>query len=84
MLSASKRAFSVTSPGNVLAVVGQKAVVGERVLDLHNGRPLSFYTRLVNPDDPRHLSVDVINTGPNLSSSASRPYFQIFVRTLTG
>ena len=65
-----------------LRVQNQKLRVG--FLDLHNGRRLSFYARLVNPDDPGHRSVDVINTGPKPSSSASCPYFQIFVRTLTG
>ena len=65
-----------------LRVRDQKLRVG--FLDLHNGRRLSFYARLVNPDDPGHLSVDVINTGPKLGSPASRSYFQIFVRTLTG
>ncbi len=52
-------------------------------LDLHNGRRLSFYAELINPNDPRRLCIDVINTGPKLSS-ASRSDFQIFVRTLTG
>ena len=53
-------------------------------LELHNGRRLSFYARLVNPGDPLHISVDVTNTGPTVSSLALRSYFQIFVRTLTG
>ncbi|EXK78710.1 ubiquitin C [Fusarium oxysporum f. sp. raphani 54005] len=65
-----------------LRIRDQKLRVG--YLELHNGRRLSFYTRLVNPDDPLHVSVDVINTGPKLSSFALRSYFQIFVRTLTG
>ena len=64
-----------------LRVRDQKLQAG--FLELHNGRRLSFYTRLINPGDPLHISVDVINTGNKLSSLASRSYFQIFVRTLT-
>ncbi|KAF9766561.1 hypothetical protein IL306_001015 [Fusarium sp. DS 682] len=65
-----------------LRVRDQKLRVG--YFELHNGRRLSFYTRIINPDDPLHVSLDVINTGPKLSELASRSYFQIFIRTLTG
>ena len=65
-----------------LRVRDQKLRVG--FLDLHNGRRLSFYTRLINPEHPRHFFINVINTGPKLSSASRSSFFQIFVRTLTG
>lgn len=52
--------------------------------NLHNGRRLSFYAKLIHPDDPSSVSVTVVNTGPKLNSIEFRKTFQIFVRTLTG